>query len=218
MLATINKWFSEPFSQMIVHSDMVTVRESKVFVRLCLGHSLAIPKAILRPLTPNQEHPGELLHTAGPYPPPLIGQSGVTLRLSEAIAPDEADFLYRLASVVIQLTTMIQKSPEARIRMPSPAYHLTPCAKFYLSRADFSLLEGRDKYAVHFGGPLTVKVPASLVNVEEVSSTNKAHTNQTEVYQLTFNSASTLTPLLNQLVQIIFQLVHEFSPLPLPTP
>jgi hypothetical protein len=222
MFTTINKWFSEPFSQVIVHPGMVTVREPHVFVRLCLGHSLAIPLAILRPLTPDQERQAEPLQAVGPNVREadvrsMEGQGSVTLRLSEAIDPEEADFLYRLVSVVIQLTATIQKSdPGAKLRMRSPAHHPAPSVRFYLTRAHFRLTEERDKYVVHFGSGFTVMVPASLVNFQEVSEASKqAETNDLGTFQVTFNSASLLAPLLNELVHTISQLLQHFDPLPL---
>jgi hypothetical protein len=186
---------------------------------LYLGYPQGHPPAIdAEPRTSNRATPFHPPHSRGADLRSKDGQSGITLRISEAVAPDEADFLYRLVSVVIQLTTMIQKSSDPRRQICSQVHHLTPSAKFYVARPDFSLSGERDKYAVRFGNALTVKVPASLVNVEEVSAANeKADTNEVEVNQLTFNSASLLAPLLNQLVQILFQLVHDFRTLPLPT-
>jgi hypothetical protein len=192
MFNRINKWLSEPVSQVILHRSMVMMREPHVFVRLCLGHSLAIPQAILRPLTPDTESMG--------------GHGSVTLRLSETISPDEAEFLYRLVSVAIKLTTMIQKSCAAKLRMRQPAYQLH--VRFHLARQDCRL-EG-NKYVVRFASGLIVTVPASLVNVEEIQ---QADTNEVRAYQVAFNSASLLAPLLNELVHTISQLVQNFGPL-----
>jgi hypothetical protein len=192
MFNRINKWLSEPVSQVILHRSMVMMREPHVFVRLCLGHSLAIPQAILRPLAPDTESMG--------------GHGSVTLRLSETISPDEAEFLYRLVSVAIQLTTLIQKSSAAKLRMRQSAYQLQ--VRFHLARQDCRL-EG-NKYVVRFGSGLIVTVPSSLVNVEEIK---QADTNEVRAYQVAFNSASLLAPLLNELVHTISQLVQNFGSL-----
>jgi hypothetical protein len=171
-----------------------------------MGHSLEIPQAILRPLEP---------HVGRGTRRPVEEQNCVVLRLAESVAPDEADFLYRVVSTAIRLNSFLQTTSA----VPSGVYHpaeqpMSPL-RLLLGQPDLHLSPDGSRYTMRFAGGREMAVPASLVTLEQdpEKGTGTLRKQSGHSY-LSFNRASPLTPLLNQLVQTILQLVHHFGPSP----
>jgi len=194
VLASLNGWLAKPVHQLIVPAVAVSDRGSTVHLRLCDGHAVVVPQNLLRPSTPAEE-------------PREVQKKSVTLRLSDLVAPDEADFLYRLVSVALRLATFVRAGSPG----PRPTQHRDPVSdravQFVLHPSDFKPSKGEGKqHLVSFRGLWTIAVPTSLLDVEQITT---ARAGELLGYRVSFKPTSQLASVLNQLVRLITELIGE---------
>ncbi len=194
ILSAIGGWLSDPIHQLVVPADTISDQGSDVVVRLCSGHSIVLPRNLLRVGTPEDGRQGGY---------------GVTLGLADEVDPAEADFLQRLVAVAVGLATALQATPGDA----SPAEGRGPISgeaiRFVIHPSALKSSEGDADHLVNLGGGLEIAVPASLVNVERPTTDDSS--GQSPGCALAFKQGSPLTPVLNQLVQVIAELIREVS-------